>query len=114
MVKFALKDFNTRKRECDTIRQKYPDKIPVIVQKVLNTDIPDIDKNKFLVPSDLTVAQFLYTIRKRLALRPDQSLFLFVNNTLPPSQVLLSELYHIHKSEDGFLYINYSGETTFG
>ncbi|KAJ3508865.1 hypothetical protein NMY22_g16480 [Coprinellus aureogranulatus] len=40
-----------RKAEAERIRQKYPDRIPVICEKADRTDIPTIDKKKYLVPS---------------------------------------------------------------
>jgi hypothetical protein len=74
-----------RKAEAARIRVKYPDRIPVISEKSESSSIPDIDKKKYLVPSDLTMCQFVYVIRKRIKLPPDQAIFIFVNNTLPPS-----------------------------
>ena len=66
--------FEKRKAEAERIRQKYADRIPVRLQSMLRclaldvacfgqvicekaerTDIPTIDKKKYLVPSDLTV-----------------------------------------------------------
>lgn len=35
-----------RKAEAERIRQKYPDRIPVICERAEKTDIPDIDKKK--------------------------------------------------------------------
>ena len=43
-----------RKAEAEKIRQKYDDRIPVIVERAKNADIADIDKKKYLVPGDLT------------------------------------------------------------
>ena len=107
--------FEKRKGESDKILAKYSDRIPVICEKnPKSDDIPDIDKNKYLVPNDLTTGQFLYVIRKRLKLAPEKAIFIFVNNTLPPSGDLLSQVYKNHKDEDGFLYVTYSGESTFG
>jgi GABA(A) receptor-associated protein len=100
--------------EAKRIRSKYPDRIPVIVEKAQNSDIPEIDKHKYLVPQDLTVGQFVYTIRKRIKLGPEQAIFIFVNNTLPPTASLMSQLYKEHKDEDQFIYCLYSGESTFG
>ena len=72
-------------------------------------------KNKFLVPSDLTIGQFVYVIRKRIQLGPEQALFIYVNNSiLPQSSALLTTIYNEFQDEDGFLYITYSGENTFG
>ena len=100
--------------EAHRIRKKYPDRVPVIVEKAPNSDIPDLDKKKYLVPSNLTVGQFLYTIRKRISLTPEKALYIFINNTLPPTANLMSDVYKQNQHKDGFLYCFYSGESTFG
>jgi len=72
-------------------------------------------QKKFLVPVDLTIGQFVYVIRKRIKLAPEQAIFLFVSTgTLPPSVAALQAVYDMYKDEDGFLYMTYSGENTFG
>ena len=106
--------FEKRQQEAARIRAKYSDRIPVICEKAEKTDIPEIDKKKYLVPSDLTVGQFVYVIRKRLKLPPQKAIFIFVNNVLPTTDALMSALYEEQKDQDGFLYITYSGENTFG
>lgn len=100
---------------------------------------------RYLVPSDLTVGQFVYVIRKRIKLSPERAIFIFIDNKLPPSgeilvgsvtlicawilsrdlnlthvldtfsaASLMSAIYEEMKDKDGFLYIKYSGENTFG
>lgn len=104
-----------RKLESQRIREKHPDRIPVICEKAdTSSDVPDIDKKKYLVPADLTTGQFLYVIRKRLKLPAEKALFLFVNGTIPPTASLLNNIFEANKDEDGFLYLTYSGENTFG
>merc|ERR1712100_161310 len=107
---------DVRKASSASIRAKHPDRIPVIVEKrQRDASLPEIDKKKFLVPSDLTVGQFVYVIRKRIKLAPEQAIFLFVSaGTLPPTVAPLQTVYDQHKDEDGFLYMTYSGENTFG
>lgn len=95
-------------------RVKYPDRLPIIVEKNEKSAVQDIDKKKYLVPADLTCGQFVYVIRKRLKLPPEQAIFLFVSGVIPPTAALLSTIFEEHKDEDGFLYITYSGENTFG
>jgi len=63
---------------------------------------------------DLTVGQFVYVIRKRISIPSDKAIFIFVNNTLPPTAALMSTVYEQHRDEDGFMYMMYSGENTFG
>jgi len=103
-----------RLEESKKVLEKYPDRVPIIVEKAKNTKICDIDKHKFLVPNDITVGQFTYIIRKRIELEPETAMFVFVNNILPPTACCICEIYEEHKSEDGFLYFTYSGENTFG
>jgi len=109
-------NFETRRAESSKVISKYPDKIPVIVERMKNCEnISKIDKNKFLVPSELTVGQFIFVIRKRIKLTPEQGIFIFVNGTtLPSTSSLMSNLYKEYKSDCGFLYVSYSGESTFG
>lgn len=116
MAEFKKKfDVNSRSTESRRILEKYPERIPIIVERNTNSiNVPQIDKQKYLVPNDLTVGQFLYIIRKRLQLKPEQAIFAFVNNSLPSTSSLVSEIYEQHKDEDGFLYFIYSGENTFG
>ncbi|XP_074564841.1 autophagy-related protein 8C-like [Curcuma longa] len=106
--------FEWRQVEAVRIREKYPDRIPVIVEKADRSDIADIDKKKYLVPADLTVGQFVYVVRKRIKLSAEKAIFIFVKNTLPPTGSMISAVYEEHKDEDGFLYMTYSGENTFG
>ncbi|KAI9174123.1 hypothetical protein LWI28_012243 [Acer negundo] len=107
-------DLEKRRAEAARIREKYPDRIPVIVEKTERSDIPNIDKKKYLVPADLTVGQFVYVIRKRIKLSAEKAIFIFVDNVLPPTGAIMSAIYEEKKDEDGFLYVTYSGENTFG
>ncbi|KAG0472623.1 hypothetical protein HPP92_014480 [Vanilla planifolia] len=107
-------DFEKRRSEALRIREKYPDRIPVIVEKAERSDIPNVDKKKYLVPADLTVGQFVYVIRKRIKLSAEKAIFIFIDGVLPPTGAVMSTIYEEKKDEDGFLYVTYSGENTFG
>ena len=109
------KTLRERTIESINILNKYPGRIPIICERQ-GTNIPYIDRSKYLVPSDLTMGQFLYVIRKRLSLDPSLGLFLFIGNEglLINSAKLILECYNEYKDDDGFLYLKYSGENTFG
>ena len=115
---FAFREersFDERCREATRVRGLYPDRIPVICEKdPACLTLPAIDKTKYLVPTDLTAAQFLYVIRRRLQLQSEQALFLFGPQRIPPPTEPLSISYHQHRDADGFLYLTYSGEHAFG
>lgn len=109
-------DFEKRREECNRILDKYNDRLPIICERSkYNTRLlPDIDKTKYLVPMDLSVSQFMYIIRKRLQLAAEISIYFSINGSVPASSDMLSKLYDKYKDPDGFLYIKYCGENTFG
>lgn len=106
--------FEKRILESSRIINKHPDRIPIIVCKCDNCELPDIDKQKYLVPKDMNLGQFIYVIRKRIKLESSQALFILVNNSLQPSNKSIKEIYHDYKDKDNFLYVIYSSENTFG
>lgn len=108
------KSFERRREEGERIRKKYPDRVPIIVEKAPKSRISDLDKRKYLVPNDLTVGQFYFLIRKRIQLRAEDALFFFVNNQIPPTSATIGALYQEHADEDKFLYIAYSDESVYG
>ncbi len=116
MFSFDKKEPPKKNREeADRIMRKYPDRIPVIVTKSQYSNVPDIDKHKYLAPTDLTLGQFQFVIRRRLKLSPEKALFLFINGEIYCPSVLLISIYEQqHDRGDGFLHMMYSGENTFG
>ncbi len=118
MNKFKFKNsfaFVNRLDESQRVITKYPDRVPIICEKNPSCkDAPEIDKTKYLVPRDLTMGQFMYVIRKRIKLGPEKGLFLFVNEKIPASTQQINEIYHKDRDPDGFLYISYATENTFG
>ena len=108
------KSFEYRLSESTKIMEKHPDKIPIIVSKCSKSHLNNIDKNKYLVSNDMILSQFIYTIRKRIKLEASEALFFFIDNTVPKNGAPIGELYNLHKDKDGFLYITYNSENTFG
>ena len=107
--------FEIRAQESNKIRAKYPERIPLIIEKLPNNNIlPQISKTKFLVPSDITINQFMFIVRKYLKLDPSISIYLFCDGVIPNASESISTTYINHKDPDGFLYLFYAGENTFG
>jgi len=106
-------DNQTRKqRQDDVLRllKRYPDKIPVYVEG------EKLTQNKFLVPYDITVAQFLYILREKVLMTPTESIFLFFGKRreIMPSNIIIREIYDRLKDDDDMLYTFYSKENVFG
>lgn len=97
-----------RKTESARVRERYNDRVPVICEKMPESDVPTVDvrgapphlltarphansrgarllaslqKSKYLIPMDMTVGQLVYVLRKRISLPSDKAIFVFVNNT---------------------------------
>ena len=116
--KKKLPNATHRREECSRIRAKYPDRIPVIAERspsCKDSAIPVLKRSRFLVPSDLTIGQFIYVIRKRMELAAEKGLFIMIGSTMPATSMLMSQAYLEQADpEDGFLYISVTGENTFG
>lgn len=115
MVSFKDKPVTQRKKEVEQILKKFPDKIPILLTKSKSSQITNIDKEKFLVPNNMTVGEFMFMIRKRIILESHQAIFIFFNNNLVNTSALMSEIYENYRNKDDeMLYASYSGENTFG
>ncbi|KAM3848703.1 microtubule-associated protein 1 light chain 3 alpha-like [Vipera latastei] len=110
------KSFATRMNETTEIRGKYPNKIPVVVERYRKEkSLPQLDRIKFLVSPDVSISQFVFTLRTRLSLTATQAFYLLVNNqTLPCPSLTILEIYNNNKDEDGFLYMTYASQEMFG
>jgi GABA(A) receptor-associated protein len=109
-------DLLQRRNECDKIRKQFPDKIPIICEKDPKSKIQEIDKTKYLVPSDLTVAQFCNMLKSRITIGEKEAFFLLFNGAHQVGlDTLMQEAYEKYKNpDDGFLYIMYSSELVWG
>ncbi len=120
-TKFTLEQ---RLSESERIRSKYPDRVPCIIERsaVSNKSIPDIDRHKFLVPQDLAMSAVMQIIRRRMGvkLKAEESLYMFIRTSdgkksiIAPMNKTMSSIDAHHKFPDGFVYIEYAGESTFG
>ena len=107
-------NLNSRKKMTDNVLLKYPDKIPAIIESVSGKKTDE--KVKFLLPKDTTMAQLAYVIYKRNKMDdPSVSILLFINGlTLVESYLTSEQVYEKYKDADGFLYIVWQCENTFG
>lgn len=103
-----------RMKESSRILEKFPDRIPVICEPSARSSHLKIDKKKFLVPKDLTISHFIIIIRGRLKLDASVALFFVVGDIVASSTTTLDDLYYNHADQDGFLYLTFSEENTFG
>lgn len=108
-------DYLERVKKSQIILEKYPDRVPLIIQPSKNDrDAYPIDKSKYITPRDLTLLQLQQIIRKRVKFPAEKALFMFINNKIYPITAVVGTIYDTHKDSDGFLYVTYCQESTFG
>lgn len=110
---FRDRPFEQRRSECAKIIASRPDYVAVILER-RGALTPVIDKQKFLVPKSITSGQFLYVIRKRMSIDRAQTLFLICGGVTLAAQDLMGDVASLRADEDGFLYVSYCVENTFG
>lgn len=118
MANFKLKNaFEKRFNESQRILMKFPERIPIICEKdnAKNNDLlPELSKQKFLVPKEIKVCEFMFVLRSKLKIGPEYAIFITINGFIPSSTDMMSHIYEEHKDQDGFLYVTYGAENTFG
>lgn len=107
------KTFEERVNESQTILKKYPDKIPIIINEC-SEELRERVKRKMLLQTDMTVSQYIHTLRTKFNIKAEESVLIFVNGTFPTSTTLMSYLYDKYKDKDGFLYVSVLKENVFG
>jgi len=108
-----------RQKESQKLKDKHEGHFPIFVYKQPNSDAPETKKNKFLVAGDRQMGAFINIVKKQHFVKTDEdhsikAMFFFVKNTIVNPGRTVGELYEDYKDEDGFLYIEYSTENTFG
>eukprot|EP00928_Gymnodinium_smaydae_P023156 TRINITY_DN19220_c0_g1_i1.p1 TRINITY_DN19220_c0_g1~~TRINITY_DN19220_c0_g1_i1.p1 ORF type:complete len:305 (+),score=48.25 TRINITY_DN19220_c0_g1_i1:147-1061(+) len=106
--------------EARRMRERYPDRVPVICERAPYADLPEISRKKFIVPGTMLCGEFKYIVHKNIVqatkdgLAADQTVYLFVNGISPKTGTPMSELYEQFRDADGFLYVSYGAENTLG
>jgi GABA(A) receptor-associated protein len=110
------KTFEEKKHHSNKLLYKYPERIPLVIEK--NEHII-LENYKYLLPKNMTMCQFMAIIRTKMNIASKQALFTFVKSSdqsysLVPMNESIENIYSTHKNEDGFLYIKFGIENTFG
>ena len=112
-------DFNLeqRREEANRILKEYNNsRMPIICEKAPKSKLAPLRKTKYLAPSDMTIGQFQFIIRRNLDLNENYALYLMTQKGISLiGDKTLMEIYNIHKDkQDNFLYIYYDSELTWG
>ena len=94
------------------LAQIHDDRIPILV-KIVETR-GQASHDLFLSKPSTTLYQLVMKIKKKLAVSPRHTVYLFCRGRMLSPQAFLSKLYESHKAEDGFLYIEVASTPSLG
>jgi hypothetical protein len=60
------------------------------------------------------MGQFIQILRDKIKIESSIALFFFINNKIFPITSLIGDIYKNNADQDGFLYIEFCEESTFG
>lgn len=105
----------------EALDKYYPYKVPVVIQRhVKNNELFLLKRRKYLIPCDMKYSALMVILRQKILenekLPPSIALFLFTEsgNILCNTDNILNIYQKYHDKEDGFLYLYYCSENTFG
>jgi hypothetical protein len=103
---------NDRAIESSFLLNKYPNHRPVYIR--YNDKI-----SRHLIPSDQPYSFLLFLIRRSRHIDPTVAVMTLIEtldgkHIVPPCGEKISEIFNIHKHDDGFLYIDFIKENVFG
>jgi len=116
---FTFEEKNQMKIETNTIINKHPNHIPILIR--IDSNVLKIEKYKYLVIGDITVGDYLNIIKKKLLnINKSDKLIIYVSKldgskiSIDSFSKTLNDFYNLHKdSESNLLIFSVSRQTTF-
>lgn len=109
--------FETRKNLCTSLLERNTNKVPCVVsfqeKDAIQLKLPSIEM-RILCDADFTLGKLQYILRKKIALKESDAMYLFIDNVLIPNASVMRDIYSKHKNKDGFLYIECRMLETYG
>ena len=98
----------------EKIKEKYPDKVPIIIREI--HPHLELSRRKYIVPKDITYGQLLFTIRSKMKnLKSSEALYLLAGKkyTFVPITKTIGSTFDEY-NENGFILLTVTKESTFG
>ena len=105
-----------RREQANDLLINHPNKVPIILEKDPKCKIVPINRTKYLLIKTFTINKFSKIIRSLMKIDEGEALFFLAKGKYYLlGEKTLSQIYNDYKDKkDGFLYISYSTEMTFG
>jgi len=98
------------------VRERNPGRVPIILIPLRQNTKPKLSEIKFLVPESMSFSHFVSSVRRHLSMSSEIGLYFYVGNgkSMPITNSLMSDIDSQHQSKDGFVYVYYDLESSFG
>lgn len=99
------------------LRARHPGRVPVVIYPKEGERHPSLAneiKKRYLVDKDKTFGFFVTQIRRSLKLQEGQGLVFFVGKNIPVMSQTMAEIDKQYADSDGFVYVTFMLEHTFG
>jgi len=120
--------YDIRRKETHRILQKYPDRVPIILEpatRIQRTRHPlpkGMSNIKFLIPKEFPSTSIYFLLRKKLDIYPEDAIFVYLHDPhnqyreilLNASDKTMGDWYTEFADTDGLLYLSYADLETFG
>jgi GABA(A) receptor-associated protein len=109
------------RKKIEELLSKYPERVPVVIS---STSFKMHGLNRFIVPFDMTIAQFMLILREKVELQKEEAIFIFIkeidsdnnckSDILAPVSTSIGPLYNQYKDKNLVLNLIYEKEQVFG
>ena len=98
-----------RTKDYEDLQRKHPNKYPIIFEKMPNSNLENLSKEKYLIDPELSFRQVNYFVKGKLSLEDEhKNIRFFINGKIPiKSYEIVKDIYDKYKQNDGFLYLGY-------
>ena len=121
---FSKQNNKNNKNKIETLLKKYPDRVPIIITSrsinLKDNNTNNTNNTNFIVPSNITIAEFIIILRKRIKIYKEESIFMFVidnitkKDIMVQSSITIDTLYSQYKDENLILNLYVEKESVFG
>ncbi|KAI5701453.1 hypothetical protein M8J76_013256 [Diaphorina citri] len=98
----------------ENLARNHPNCAFVILERSPSALLPQMPRSNYVVAYEMTVGHFFYLLRKKMALRPEEACFFFIESMIVPADSTRMEtLSQRFADKDGLIYMVYSDVNIF-
>jgi len=107
-----------RKRVSETILDRYENRVPIILEAGDRRLVQagTVNYQRQIMMRDTRIQDLIVSLKQKLGdqFRPTDSLFIYADNRILNGFTTIGKAYDQYRDEDGFLYLTYTTQETFG